>query len=283
MLQPENTKACACIQTGPFGSSPKAESNSAQGKITESVILQPSKHEIVHQQDEEYCITVDSCNPGLNVMHESGRQQYSSKNRNSSAPVEPLKEKIHHRQHQDSDTSPREAPPKGCHAEQEDAKSEDLFSERRMRNLIRPDSFQVLPGCSGMVDLVKIRRVLIVHRFRYTVCLISECGDGRYSCDRSPCHILQHRLSEPWRARGAYDPDISRLTGQIQLDILPLQHSHMILVECTQRIPAFRIVRILNTVVSLSDARKQYQAVWHLICGQFKYCAASFHRSKGLW
>ena len=280
--QPEHREPRSGIEADPLGGRAEPEGHAAEREIPQPVLPQPSVQAIIHQENEEHRVAVDRRDPCLDIVQESGCQQDGPQHRSPPPSEEPPEEEIHQRQHQDPDHGPREAPAEGRHAEEQDAEGQDILPERRMRDLIRPDAVQMFPGGSRVIDLVKIGRIAEIHDLWHEDRLVRELRDRAHRRDRRSGCVLQHRLTEPRRPGGAVDAEIARTVGQLQHDILPLQHRHVVLVEGGQREPAVRVVGVFDAVIPLPDAGKQNEPIRHRLSGQLEHRVAPLHRGKGL-
>ena len=151
-------------------------------------------------------------------MHEVKRQQRRTAQGHAVVAEHAAQQIPHQRQHGYTKQRTHAAPAEWRHAEDRDAEREDLLAERRVRHLIRVHAAQMLIGRARVVDLVKIRAVVVRGRGRHGVRLVAEggCGcrarDGAHG-DAFALRVEQRKLAE-LQVRARRDAHIGRRRGR---------------------------------------------------------------------
>ena len=172
----------------------------------------------VHEQDEQRREAVDGRNARLRQVHEVARQQRRTAQGHAVIAEHPAQQVPHQRQHGHTEQRTHAAPAEWRHAEDRDAEREDLLAERRVRHLIRVHAAQMLIGRARVVDLVKIRAVVVRGRCRHGVRLVAEgarvrgAGDGAHG-DACALRVEQRELAE-LQMRARRDAHIGRRRGR---------------------------------------------------------------------
>lgn len=121
-------------------------------------------------------------------------------------------------QHGHAEERAHEAPAERRHAEEHDAEREDLLAERRVRDFIRIHAAQVLIGRACVVDLIKIRTVVVRGRGGHGVRFVAErvrarrAGDGAHA-DAAALRVVECELAE-LHVRARRDAHIGRRCGR---------------------------------------------------------------------
>ena len=280
--QPQDKEARPRIEADPLCRSAESKRCAAEEEIQPLSVLQPSQHEIIHQQDKKDGIAVDGSNPRLRIVHEPCRQQDRAQERNPFPAEQPSEKQIHQREHQHAGQRTGKAPAKGRHTEEQDPESQEFFPQRRMGDLIRPHAVQILPGCPGMVYFVKIAGVSEVGAFRNGILFIRELRESTVPRQSFVIDVEEADFPQPRGPRGAVDPEIPSGVCKAQCNILPFQHRDVILGEGLHREPALHVIRDLYAVFPLSNAGKQHQHGGLRRCLEVHHGTAPGHRDKGL-
>ena len=151
-------------------------------------------------------------------MHEVKRQQRRAAQGHAVVAEHAAQQVPHQRQHGHTEERTHAAPAERRHAEEPNAEREDLLAERRVRDFIRIHAAQMLVGRARVVDLVKIRAVVVRGRGRHGVRLVAEgarvrgAGDGAHA-DAVTLQVIERELAE-LHVCARRDADIGRRGGR---------------------------------------------------------------------
>ena len=172
----------------------------------------------VHEQDEQRRKAVDRRNARLCQVHEVKRQQCRAAQGHAVVAEHAAQQVPHQRQHGHAEQRTHAAPAEWRHAEDRDAEREDLLAERWVRDFIRIHAAQMLVGRARVVDLVKIRAVVVRGRGGHGVRFVTEgvrvrgAGDGAHA-DAVTLQVIERELAE-LQMRARRDAHIGRRRGR---------------------------------------------------------------------
>ena len=171
----------------------------------------------VHEQDEQRREAVDGRDARLRQVHEVARQQRRTAQGHAVVAKHPAQQVPHQRQHGHAEERAHAAPAEWRHAEEHDAEREDLLAERRVRDFIRIHAAQLLVGRARVVDLVKIRAVVVRGRGGHGVRFVTEGVRVRWAgnvahADAVTLQVIERELAE-LHVRARRDADIGRRRG----------------------------------------------------------------------
>ena len=216
--RPEHAEARPGIQTRPLRGRAHAERNAAGGEMAQPALCEVPVQKQVHEQDEQRRKAVDCRNARLRQVHEVKRQQRRTAQGHAVVAEHPAQQVPHQRQHGHAEERAHAAPAEWRHAEERDAEREDLLAERRVRDFIRIHAAQVLIGRARVVDLVKIRAVVVRGRGGHGVRFVTEgvrvrgAGDVAHA-DAVTLQAIERELAE-LHVRARRDADIGRRRGR---------------------------------------------------------------------
>ena len=172
----------------------------------------------VHEQDEQRREAVDGRDARLRQVHEVARQQRRAAPRHAVVAEHPAQQVPHQWQHGHAEERAHAAPAEWRHAEERDAEREDLLAERRVRDFIRIHAAQVLVGRARVVDLIKIRAVVVCGRYGHGVRFVTERvragGAGNIAhADALALQVVERELAE-LHVCARRDADIGRRRGR---------------------------------------------------------------------
>ena len=216
--RPEHAEARPGIETRPLRGRADAERDAAGGEVAQPPLREVPVQKQVHEQDEKCRKAVDRRNARLRQVHEVERQQRRAAQGHAVVAEHPAQQIPHQRQHGHAEERAHEAPAERRHAEEHDAEREDLLAERRVRDFIRIHAAQVLIGRARVVDLIKIRAVVVRGRGGHGVRFVAErvrarrAGDGAHA-DAAALRVVECELAE-LHERARRDAHIGRRCGR---------------------------------------------------------------------
>ena len=216
--RPEHAEARPGIQTRPLRGRAHAERNAAGGEMAQLTLRKVPVQKQVHEQDEQRRKAVDRRNARLRQVHEVKCQQCRAAQGHAVVAEHPAQQVPHQRQHGHTEERTHAAPAEWRHTEERDAEREDLLAERRVRHLIRVHAAQMLIGRARVVDLVKIRAVVVRGRCRHGVRLVAEGARSRGPCDLAhgdafALRVVERKFAE-LQMRTCCDAHIGRRRGR---------------------------------------------------------------------
>ncbi|CUO44096.1 Uncharacterised protein [Flavonifractor plautii] len=209
-------------------------------------------HEIIHQKDEEEGVGVDGGQPGLGQVHEVGGQQHGAAGGDGGAAEQVLEEHIQQGEHPHAEQGAHEPPAEGGHAEQADADAHDQLAQGRVGDLIGFNAPDVLPGGAGVVDLVKVGRVVIGGLFGHRLLLVEEGAGRGGQIHPVPLQIEQGHLSQLQQALIglAGDAQVSDILGVFEGEFIPLEELIVVLGHGVALAVALRVGPVVNGLLT---------------------------------
>ena len=216
--RPEHAEARPGIETRPLRGRADAERDAAGGEMAQPPLREVPVQKQVHEQDEQCRKAVDGCDARLRQVHEVERQQRRAAQGHAVVAKHPAQQVPHQRQHGRAEERAHKAPAERRHAEEHDAEREDLLAERRVRDFIRIHAAQLLVGRARVVDLIKIRAVVVRGRGGHGVRFVTEGvrirGTGNVAhADALALQVIERELAE-LHVRARRDADIGRRGGR---------------------------------------------------------------------
>ena len=149
-----------------------------------------------------------------------------------------------------------------------------------MGYLIGIDPVEMLPGCTGMVYLVKVAGVHKGLLRRAELLLIHKGALVTGYRDYIPLAVPGYQLPQPHVARGA-QAQKSPVEPALQFHRIPLQHLTVGLAEAGKRAVVLAVGGVFKAVFAYAHSTVQHQLPG-AVALQFYYNAALLHIGKGL-